>query len=915
MKTMTGAAFALSALCLSAVWADETYGLKTCRLEKPYNIEKPVFSWKMRSDRQGAAQTAYRLAVSCAKTGKEIWASGEVAGGVSTGVKYAGPSLKSGCRYGWSGQGKNEKGEWLAPAKSAFETALLEKDGWAKAKFISVDGKPEGGADTASFLKTIVNAKDVAQVYWFTTGLGVYDAYANGANITHLEEKGEDKEFLKPGFTHFAKRRHAFGYDITHQVKTKAGERNVYAAWVTEGWWSDQPNGRRGKESAFAGVMIYRYADGTEERFATDGSWLGAYGKSAVTHAGIFEGQDEDARIDLGWMKSGDAAGFKPVKFNNEFKGDIVPMQGSPARLRFDLVTQPVAAYAYRDVEGAAADRFGKVKKLRDYTDFKGIKLAKGETLIVDFGQNMAGKPNFSLTAGAGTKVKVNFAEMLNDGMGQKSRKCDGPEGSLYRKNYRAARSELNLVCSGRKADCFHTKYSFFGFRYIGVTATDDLVIDEVCAVPISSVLANMETGRLSTSDASLNRLISNGFWGMYSNYLSVPTDCPQRDERLGWSADTQVFTKTACFNADVYGFLSKWMTDMRDSQHGDGGFPGVAPVAQYGNNGAALGWADAGIIVPHTLWRMFGDASVLEENWDAMEKYLGYVMKHHGPNPEPWGEWLAYERNDRAIKEYLAAAFGVWDAMMMQDMAKALGKADAAAKYAAFEKEQRAFFATNFLDAAGAIREKFSGQAACVYAIFLDLVKGDAYKKTVEDLVANITRHGGKLQTGFLGTAVIQQALVKAGRADVAYTLLLQRGNPSWLYSIDQGATTFWERWNSYTKESGFGDAGMNSFNHYAYGAVIAWMYDSMAGIHEDKAAPGFRHFVLAPHPDRRVNAVTAEYDSAYGLVKSAWKYDGDKWTWNFTVPANTTATVVCPCGTTKEYAAGSYTLGAQLK
>ncbi len=910
------------AACASAA---ETYGLETCRLFKPSNVEKPVFSWKMKSARKGAKQAAYKVKVTCSKdASKVLWDSGEVASDISVGVKYAGTPLKSGCKYNWSVEVKDDTGAWLKPATSWFESGLMEPGEWAKAKFIGV-AKPMPKAtgtaadcDTSIFGWTLVNEKDVMQVYWFTTGLGVYEAFANGEMITHLCDDGyQVKDFLKPGFTHALKCRHYYGYDITHQCKTKAGEKNVFAALATQGWWRDQPNGRRGKESAFAGVMIVRYADGTEKRFYTDDAWVGDY-DGAFRVSGIFLGEIQDARVSMDWMKTGDfPKNFAKVKYNDEFKGEIRPLQGSPIRLRIeDLKIAPVEIYVYDGVEGATTNQFGKVKKVRSYKDGDKMVLKPGETMIVDFGQNCAGKPNFTFSAARGTEMTVNVAEMLNDDMGKHSRKCDGPEGSLYRANYRGAPTEGKFIFKGEGDELFHPKFTFFGFRYIAVKVTAETTIADVKSVPMSSVQPWMETGKLVTSDESLNRLIKNGVWGMYSNYLSVPTDCPQRDERLGWAADTQVFAKTGCYNADVYGFLSKWMADMRDSQHDDGGFPGVAPLAQYGNNGGALGWADAGIIVPHVLWRMFGDVTVLEENWDAMVKFLDYVEKNKGPNPEPWGEWLAYERNDRAIKEYLAAAFGVWDAMMMQDMAKALGKDDAAAHYAAFEKEQRAFFASKFLTADGTIDPKYAGQAADVYAIYLDLVTGDAFKKTVEDLCANIKRHGDKLQTGFLGTAVIQDALVKGGRADIAYTILLQRGNPSWLYSIDQGATTFWERWNSYTKESGFGDAGMNSFNHYAYGAVVAWMYGAMAGILEDVAAPGFKHFFLAPHPDKRVGSVAAEYDSAYGLVKSAWAFDGAKWSWDFTIPANTTATVVNPVtGEKAEYASGAYSLAGEIK
>ena len=890
--------------------SSSTVSLLVNQLPEPFGVVSPSFSWKMQSSRPGAAQTAYRLRVyegRCAG-GTPCWDSGEVASARSVGIRYCGPALKEAAAYSWQVVVKDETGGWLDPVSSVFETALTDAKAWGKADWISVDEKQSGTLDTAAFVKKIANAKDVREAWWFVTGLGVFEAYVNGERVSHKTADGTLVcDDLKPGFTHYAKRRHFFSYDVTHLFRTDAGAENVLSALVSEGWWRDQINGRRGVESAFRAVLLLRYADGTEEYVGTDTSWPSAYAWPVVK-ANIFHGEDFDARIGTDWMKTGEVV-WAPSRVNTEFKGETVPLKGPSVRLREDLALAPASICVWCGIEGADAEHYGKVKVVRSYKDGDEMTIRPGENLQFDFAQNSAAIPSLVISGAAGTVLKVRCAEMLNDGNGAKSRHNDGPEGELYVRNYRDARSQLTYTFAGKGDEHYRPAFTFFGYRYLSISADGVVTVKSVRSIPVTSVQKRAETGTITTAVPILNRLIENGLWGHRSNYLSVPTDCPQRNERLGWAADTQVFTPTACYNANVYSFLSKWMDDMADSQHDDGGYPGVAPLAQYGDNNGAVGWADAGIIVPHVLWRMFGDTAVIDEHYDSMVKYMGYLNANQGPCPEPWGEWLAYERNDAQIKEYLARCFWVWDALMLRQMAEATGRADDAARWAESEKTARAFFREHYLDANGEILPDYKCQAAAVYAIYLDLVEGAAYESTCADLVGNIKAHGDCLQTGFLGTAIIMNVLVKIGRADVAYTLLLQHKNPSWLYSIDQGATTFWERWNSYTKENGFGDAGMNSFNHYAYGAVVSWMYSAMAGIREDLAHPGFRHFFLEPHPDSRVPSVTASYDSAYGRIESAWTCGADgKFSWTFTIPANTTATVIYPDGKTEEKGAGTY-------
>ncbi len=820
----------------------------------------------------------------------------------------------------------------------------LDASAWNESSWISVAAPlvfPEENEDKAAdgaswFMSTLKNEGKVVSAKWMATSLGVFEIYVNGTPI------GE--EVLKPGFTHREKTKRSFTYDITGVLNTKAGAENILSAQVTPGWWGDKiigPGGHDGpigKKCAFRGVVELTYADGTKKLYGTDTENWKAGIAGPVTHAAIFDGEDYDARIAMGFDTPEKLSA--PV-VSEDFKGEILPSQGAEIYLRKDLALSPIKAYVWEGVEGDTDEEYGKVVIKKEFAAGEPMVVKPGETLVVDFGQNAAAVPHFVFKAKGGTVLKCFPSELLNDGNGAKSRGMDGPEGSCHRRNLRVDEDCIRLVYTFADtkgfAD-FTPVRTFFGYRLVSITASDEVTISSIESIPVTSIAKNLETGKVTTGNELINKLISNTVWGQRSNYLSVPTDCPQRNERLGWTADTQVFTETGTFFANTDGFFHKWTRDMRDSQSEAGGFPGVAPTAQYGNEMMRLGWADAGIIVPWTIWKQFGDNEIVEENWDAMNKFMTYVndtkYDHNSHITEngnyQWADWLSYEplescggginmtdksgktvRRPEAIVywNYLSASYWAIDAAMMADMAAATGKD--ASKYQAMVEAAKDYMKNTFLKPDGTFKTDILNtmQTPALFALKNGLVEGKAKEDMLARLRQNFADHDGCLQTGFLGTSILMATLTENGMADIAYDLLFQRKNPSWLYSVDNGATTIWERWNSYTLESGMGPSGMNSFNHYAYGAVCAWIFETAAGIAADPACPGFKHIIMKPVPDKRLGHLEAEYNSAAGLIKSAWKYEGDKWIWEFTIPEGAKASVTLPGETeVKEYEAGTY-------
>ena len=821
-------------------------------------------------------------------------------------------------------------------------TDALDDAAWAESQWISVVNAPvvtgkgsKRAADGASwFLSTVKNEQTVTSAKWMTTALGVYELYVNGKIV------GE--EVLKPGFTHRAKTRHSFTYDVTEAFNCAANAENQLSAQVTPGWWADKiitPNkyeGMYGKKCAFRAVLELTFADGSTKLYGTNlENWTAGIA-GPVTHAAIFDGEEYDARIKPGFATPEKLA---TPEENFEFAGKIYPANGAEVYLRHNLTLSPVKAYIWNGIDGTKEKEFGKVVVVREYDAESKVTLNPGETLVVDFGQNAAAVPSFVFKAKEGTVLTCLPAEILNDGNGAESRGMDGPEGSVHRTNLRAPKDNFILKYTFDKGGyvSYHPRCTFFGYRYISVTATDKVTFKSIKSIPVTSIAKSLESGTITTGNELINKLISNTYWGQLSNYLSVPTDCPQRNERLGWTADTQVFAETGSFFANTRTFFYKWMGDMRDSQTETGAYPSVAPDAQYGDAKMRLGWADAGVIVPWVVWKQFGDTTIIEQNWESMNRFMNHVnetkydhntLKAENRNRQ-YADWVSYEPMECHDKLYripgtkdimpeaidywnfLSAAYWAMDASMMADMAAATGRD--ASVYHKMEKTAKAYIVKKFLNSDGTFKTPILNtmQTPALFALKVGVVDGKAKEAMVARLRQNFVEHDNCLQTGFLGTAILMPTLTENGMVDMAYELLFQRKNPSWLYSVDNGATTIWERWNSYTFEHGMGPKSMNSFNHYAYGCVCEWIWETVAGIAADPAAPGFRHIIMSPIPDKRLGHITAEYNSAAGLIKSAWRYEGDKWIWEFTIPEGATATVTIPGeSVSQKYTAGSYTV-----
>ncbi|MCM2374174.1 alpha-L-rhamnosidase [Aporhodopirellula aestuarii] len=906
----------------------------------------PVFSWKLPVDAGVKAQSAYRIVVhprsASGEDAEPIWDSGKVESDQSVWVKYEGPAFQSRQQIVWRVKfwdDQDRESKWSEEA--TVEMGLLGQDDW-DAQWIELDrgsrkpddvkifkaefgnrtaggakvrdvtenvrraiqrgstpirvvparlgGDPAPGDDKSLWVDYEINSvrkqkelaenrafdpypqikahpayylrrefespKQIVRARLYASALGIYEFRINGKRV------GND--MLSPGYTMYAKRVESLTYDVTDLVND--GE-NAIGALLGEGWYAGKLLLR--KRSELTGLtpkllaqLELTYADGSVEKIVTDDSWR-ATDQGPIRAGGFYHGEDYDASKTLGrWTEVGfDDTDWKPVKPTGLGTNPLVV----PKRLPPVQIMKKLQAVALTQPEP------GKY--------------------VFDFGQNQVGVPTITMPVTKGETVQIRFAEMLQQ------------DGTLYTTNYRSARSQATYVAAETGTITYQPSLSFFGYRYVelsGLAKGDELTTDAVVANVIHTDFSSK--GSFTSSHDKLNQLQSNIRWGQISNFLDIPTDCPQRDERLGWTGDAQAFLPTSFFNYDVYSFWARWLQSVRDEQTDDGEIPHTVPATNFGYS--SPGWADVVVTAPWEVYERTGDIRILEDNYEAMKKWVSVYESRSNdliPTLTGFGDWLQpYAKLDRkgdTAQDLIATAYFGRDARILHWTAMALGKSDDAERYRKLHADIRSAFTAEYFPN-GEATSGAQTQTACLMGLGYDLVDPEQRPAVKHLLLEKFEEAGRHLQTGFLGTPLLAPVFDEIGHAEICFELLFKESYPSWFFSINQGATTMWERWNSYSRADGFGDASMNSYNHYAYGAIGQFMYERVAGLAPDPEHPGYKHFFVRPLIGGPLTSARAELETNYGKAISGWQLRDGKLKMEVVVPPNTTATVEFPNG-----------------
>ena len=762
-------------------------------------------------------------------------------------------------RKGWK-SALNATGEWF--------TSQFDDSSWAEAEFyvrpasnfgVTKLGKPWNTGPAEILRRSFQVDKPVKSVRLYATALGAYKFHLNGKPV--------GDQILAPGWMDFRQHVAYQVYDVTSEI---AMGRNAIAAFLAPGWyttplqWFGQAYNYGTTPPSLKAQLRIEHPDESVEWVVTDESWKANL--SPVLFAEIYDGETYDARrVQPGW----DAAAFDDSHW--EAVQEIHPVEPEIVSQYFQPIRQEKILTA------------------------KGITNPKPGVFIFDFGQNLSGVPRLRVQSPGGTDIQLRFAEVLN------------PDGTMYVENLRTAKATDHFITAGKGIEEYQPSFTFHGFRYVEVSGYPGKLTSEAVKAVAFHTDAPF-TMQLHTGNSMLNQLWSNILWGQRSNFVGVPTDCPQRDERLGWAADAQVFWRAASYNMDLTAFSRKFAMDLLGTQVGSDMYGIFAPGTISPNPGFGAGWSDAGVIIPWTSWNQTGDESIVEQNWQGMEKYLAVI---ENANPDylwkksygiPFGDWLSPEGT--TPEDIVATAYWAYDVTLMMQMAHALGKDADEKKYAeVFEKIRNSFnrayvrpdgfvggvppptvFASG---TATKLSDKpIDTQTGYVLALKMNLLPDSMRSLAAQKLVDKIAANHGRLATGFLGTPYLLEALADTGHTDVAYRLLLSTEYPSWGYLVEHGATTMWERWNGDQMRD---DPSMNSYNHYAYGAVADWIYRYAAGIDTTTSDPGFHTICLHPNFDARLGSVALEYQSNYGPIRSAWSASGTQADWKVTLPPNT--------------------------
>ena len=856
------------------------------------NLESVSFSWKLPPNRSGMEQTAYRIVVAGAKEdlGKNpLWDSGKVVSSQSVKVPYGGKTLKSRQKCHFKVRYWDENGE-ASPWSDikTFELGLLKNSDWL-GEWIGADepvekrtavrnlGKKKhkvilGGDKPAYLRKEFSLGKNILKARAYIATLGIFQLYFNG--------KKAGNDFWGTGWTDYDTRVQSNTYDITHLLRSG---NNTVGVLLGGGWYSGRVgwdmNACPYGDTPMTLVQIeVEYADGGRALFKSDASWK--WSRGPIVAADIFDGEDYDARLEQkGWNGTAFSPSLKNLYglFGSSEKFDDTKWRRVKTKKLENILVEP---------------RRSPPVVLKKTLTPVSVKKVKSGVFIFDMGQNTVGWAKVKIPAVPNRKITIRFAEVLDK------------DGSLYTENYRTARSTDTYICAKNGTETYEPVLTFHGFRYVELSGLPEDAAPKLDWVEGKIVYSDLrEIGSFKCSEEKINRLQSNIQWGQRCNFFSIPTDCPQRDERLGWLGDAQAFVATAAFNMDVDAFYNKWLLDVRDAAR-DGVYPDIAPCQKaswFANNKGNPVWGDAGVICPWEIYLAYGDIKILRDNYPTVKKWLQYIAKRADGGLRPkgvHGDWLQpYAKNYRdtdSSKELISQAYYVRVADLAHKMAKILGHEADAKHFDETAASARNVFCKHFLKENGVVENDC--QTSYLLALAFDILPESARPAAFKNLIRAIERTGNHLRTGFVGTPLLNPVLTRFGRSDVAYKLLFNETYPSWLYSINKGATTMWEHWNGISEKGEFEDPKMNSFNHYAYGAIGKWLYKDVAGLWHDENAAGYKNIMFAPNPSKKMSFASASNETPYGRASSSWCRKNGVLEWSVVIPPNATGTLVFP-------------------
>ncbi|MBS4218062.1 family 78 glycoside hydrolase catalytic domain [Bacillus sp. FJAT-49711] len=828
------------------------------------DVKKPRISWKLRSDQRGVVQSSYQIQVSDDQDFVNLlWDSGEVMSEESIHIELKDIHVTPRKRYYYRVQASNKQGERTGWSETCFwETGLLNKDGWM-ADWISAPNDLKLVDDTQSPIlrrSFSINAP-IASARIYATALGIYHLHLNGQKVGDA--------YFTPGWTNYHERLQYQTYDVTALLNSRE---NIIEALLGNGWYKGElawsgAHSHYGSRLALLFQMHITLEDGTEMIIASDDQWEAA--ASPILMSEIYHGETYDARLELK-----------------------------------EEIWKRVEAISYtKDI--IVAQENDDVRKIEEIKPIALITTPKDE-VVLDMGQNMVGWLRLSIRGEAGQEVKLVHAEVLDK------------DGNFYMDNIRTAKQTNHYILKGGEKETFEPYFTFQGFRYVQLIGFTEgqLNLDDFTGVVLHSEME--PTGSFECSDPLINQLQHNILWGLKGNFLDVPTDCPQRDERLGWTGDAQMFIRTSAYLMNVAPFFTKWLRDLKSDQADDGGVPFVVPnvLGKKGNQQfpppfSSAAWGDAAVICPWTIYLVYGDQRLLEEQYDSMKAWVEYIRKQ-GENEFLWntgfhfGDWLALDSKPDSYvgatdRDYIATAFYAYSTSLLQKTAQILGKSHDAELYAMLHANIVKAFNEEFVTPAG--RLSVPTQTAQLLALMFELVEGKAKVRAVEKLMDLLKESDFHLTTGFVGTPYLNHVLSENGQNEAAYKLLFQKDYPSWLYQVTKGATTIWEHWDGIKEDGSFWSADMNSFNHYAYGAIGDWLYRKVTGINMDEQYPAYKKSIIKPLPGEGLSYAKGKLETMYGTIFSSWKkHEDGTMEVEVTIPANTAAEIILPNASRKE-------------